>query len=123
MTGYEITVGYNSAQSKDDVSDTLAHVVSELRKNQSAIKDEVVRVEGPWKGEESLDDYAAMYLPANEDATFKVRKDEDGHTLVYQCASGGGESRALKEAMRRAFSRLVIQEMHKRGMEVNLNVT
>lgn len=122
MTGYHISVGYNSAWKNPEVWRELTAVVERLRHQPDLIIAEVRRERVDLASVEDLRGYAEAYA-ANQDLTLKVI-DEDGDRPpeIVQLASGGGDSRDIKEAMRRAFCRLVIFEMHKLGMEVNLVV-
>lgn len=122
MTGYIFSIGYLSGYSfsggPEDAWKQLAEVVQSLSGAPALIVHEVISVEGGDAGE--LFPYAERYTSA--DATLRVNEDEHS---VLQCASGsnsGDMSRAIKEKVRRGFCRLVIREMHKRGIEVNLQV-
>lgn len=117
MTGYYIEVGYNRARSKDEVGEKLREVVKAICAKPETILAEVKRVEG----RAIPDSYAESYREPWQDATIKIIEGE--RLQVMQLASGGGESRDYKEAMRRAFCRLVIEAMHLEQMEVNMVVT
>jgi hypothetical protein len=47
---------------------------------------------------------------------------DDEEQILHIMASGGSSSRILKEHVARAFCRLVIQDMHRKQIEVNLHV-
>lgn len=123
MTGYHISVGYNSGAKREDVWRELKLVVEQLRHQSQAIIDELRRVEGPLAfGDQELREYAEMY-GAQRDLTLTIHEAEDDREAqIVQLASGGGTARDIKEALRRSFSRLVIAAMHTRRMEVNLHV-
>ena len=124
MTSYILEVGYNSCNNKEDVSDELKKVAIEICEQWTEISDEASLMSSPYY--KSLFEYAESYGTCGEDGTndltLKIDKDEEGLYYLRQAASGGGESREVKEHLRRAFCRLVIREMHKKGMEVNLRV-
>jgi hypothetical protein len=116
MTGYHIEVGYNSVHSKEEVGKKLREVVKSICAKPEIITAELKRVEG----REIPDSYAESYREPWQDATIKIIEGE--RLQVMQLASGGGESRDHKEAMRRAFCRLVIEAMHREQMEVSVYV-
>lgn len=122
-TGYHIEIGYNSAHNRDDAWTELKAVVERLRHQPDLIVAEVRREQPGLASDDVLRDYAESYGP-DLDLTLKVIEAVgERRPEIYQSASGGGESRDIKEAMRRAFARLVIFEMHKQGIEVNFVVT
>ena len=121
MTAYTISVGYNSGHKKSDVSKTLINVVDEIRDDPERIEREIARVEGSAYSS-MLVDYCECYRKPEKDLTIVINQDEDKLALIIQYASGSGSGREVKERCRRAFCRLVIEEMHRRGMEVCLIV-
>lgn len=125
MTSYHISVGYNSGPHRDiEVWRVLQQVVDEIRREPTRIVMEAGREPHHCSGATMLE-YAAAYLPSEDpDLTLRVigPGDQEESGEITQFASGGGTSRVVKELLRRAFCRLVIFEMHQRGMEVNLNV-
>jgi hypothetical protein len=127
MTGYHITIGYNSSLNSDEkraAFETLKRVVETVRAQTDRLVAEVERELGiPAPDRLLLREYAEVYSPPARDATLTViepKGDEPGQ--IMQLASSGGQGRDYKEQLRRAFSRLVIFEMHQRGIEVNLVV-
>lgn len=133
VTGYHIRIGYNSALNADEkraAFETLKEVVASLRDDTDRLVREVKHESVAWSdpARAAIDDallreYAEVYRPPARDATLTIIEpigDEPGQ--IMQLASGGGEAREVKERLRRAFSRLVILEMHRRGIEVNLVV-
>ena len=118
-TSYIISVGYNSAADREEVGVKLREVVAAIQSAPGRIVQEVRRIE-PNISDDVID-YAESYRPPVEDLTVRIEEDDDG-PCVRQCASGGGNGRDLKEACRRAFARLVIEEMHRERMEVCFNV-
>lgn len=131
MTGYHISIGYNStlgAQEKREAFDTLEHVVHEIRGQMDLLIDEAERERGSDRDRPadraSLTEYVKAYCLPATDATLTIfEPDGDKPGEILQLASGTGDSREYKERLRRAFCRLVIFEMHRRGIEVNLVVS
>jgi hypothetical protein len=122
MTGYHISIGYNSG-GPINAWELLVEAVEEVCAAPGHITAEVKRETLEWKDEE-LHDYVYRYK-ARDDQTLTITPpdpDDDKDGEVMQLAGGGGEGRRIKEAVRRAFSRLVILKMHKLGIEVNLVV-
>lgn len=119
VTTYRIETGYNSAHQNDEVWAALKQVVSTIQLNPALIEAEVLRLE-PTANKALVEEIAALYKPPVHDLTIKVLEVDD--QAVLQSASGGGVYRDAKESCRRAFCRLVIEEMHKRKMEISLIV-
>lgn len=143
MTGYYISTGYISGYSgfrgtAEDAWKALVDLVEALRKQTDRIVAEVMRVE-PQAGDFcqccTVREYAEAYTEgdrqvnrvidpevsgleavARADGTLII--DHEGET-VSQLASG---NRGTKEAVRRAFCRLVIEDAHRAGLEVDLRV-
>lgn len=124
-TTYIISIGYNSGFSckhddsiKDKSWELLKSVVNKICSDPNSIVEEARRFNAPEEeiDECTLENCAARYeLPWN-DMTIYFNEEEK---LVVQCAAG---SREIKEHIRRAFCRLVLQEMHKHNIEINLTV-
>ena len=135
MTGYHITIGYNSGHHKEEVWEELKNIVNLIRNNPQQIAEELLAVEKfgpnyclPTNSVESVDEDTirefAQYYKKATDATLQILEDEDIEKCqIMQLASSGGGYRDLKEQLRRAFCRVVLREMHKRGMEVNIIVS
>lgn len=134
MTGYHISIGYQSGgPDKEEAWEILKRVVLELCHSPHRLADEAVRF---GMGTHEAFKYASAYASASEelrgteDSTLRIieanelsaRREEGTVPQVMQLAGGSGESRVIKEAMRRAFCRLVMAEMHKREIEININV-
>ena len=123
MTGYYIEVGYNSAHNNDDVWEKLKEVTKYYCDNPELIVGEVLRIYKDWsysdKGE--LIEYANAYTEQT-DLTIKIIEKED-EKYIQQYASGGGNSREIKEHLRRAFCRLILNKMHENCMEINIRVS
>lgn len=122
-TSYTIEVGYNSACDKEEVGEKLRAVVASIQANPQRIADEVRRVE-PGIAAEELESFVESYRAPVEDLTCRIVEDEETKLpRVHQCASGGGRSRDLKEICRRAFARLVLEDIHREHMDVSFFVS
>lgn len=129
MTGYHITIGYLSGYDKDEAWGVLKRTVARVCANPELIAAEAHELAMPL---EVAREYAESYRSFSadtgrtEDSTLTIKekdpKDSDSEPQVMQLASGGGSSRAIKEAMRRAVCRIVMREMHGLGIEININV-
>lgn len=120
MTGYHISIGYNANGSLNAWA-LLMETVEEVCAAPGHIIAEVKRETLEWKDDE-LHDYVYRYKARDDQSITITPPEGDKNGEVMQLASGGGESRRIKEAVRRAFSRLVMLRMHKLGIEVNLTV-
>lgn len=130
MTSYTLSIGYLSGYSTDLDRDAawlaLLESVNARRSDPQAIIREAKRFDAPDKcrnGCCTIAEAAAAYDPSNNDLTVVViderGPDGEDNRRVVQYASG---DRDLKEHVRRAFCRLIIQDMHRRGIEVDLSV-
>lgn len=128
MTGYHISIGYLSGgdYDKDEAWEVLKKVVLDLCHNPHHLMDELVSF---GMNPRIAAECAAAYVGASEatrgteDSTLRIieAKDDDP-PQVMQLAGGADEWRVHKEATRRAFCRLVMREMHKLEIEININV-
>lgn len=118
MTGYHIRCSYNSSFKLKEMNSKLEIVINDICANPERIADEVKRVEGREVPGRFIDPYRQPW----PDLTIKTMKDCDGRLTVMQMASGGGEDRQIKESMRRAVCRMVMERMHASGMEVSISV-
>lgn len=126
MTGYHISIGYLSGDDKDEAWTVLKSLVLDLCHNPHHLVDEAV---AGGMNPQTACEYAAAYVGATEetrgteDSTLRIiEAGGDSPPQIMQLASGNGESRLHKEAIRRAFCRLVMRETHKLGLEININV-
>ncbi len=122
MTSYTLSIGYISGYSfkgdKDDAWQALVNCVEALKRNPDRIVAEARRLDAPEQCKHgccTLQETAGAYL--NDDATLVIYHSD---RAVRQFASG---DRMLKEHVRRAFCRLVMEDMHRQGIEVNLQVS
>jgi hypothetical protein len=123
MTGYLIKAGYNSSHSNDMVEEKLKEVAHKVRQDTEALVQETIKTYGPK--EQAIKDHAQKYIDMDDLTLFFSGPDEERKKeefKVHQFASGYGEQRTIKEHMRRAFCRLVLFEMHKLDMDVNIEV-
>lgn len=118
MISYDMSVGYNSGYCKDNVWDVLKRGVETLCQKPFLLAEEVLKKVNCFS-ESSVTEYAACYKNST-DLTIEVLEDE---RIVRQIASGGGESRKIKECLRRAFIRLIMKKMHEFNMDINVIVT
>ncbi len=121
MTGYSFSIGYLSGASykgdTDEAWQELVKCVETLRTQPERIVTEARRLDAPEHCEHgccTLFSLAQAYQ--NHDATLVIH--HDAHT-IDQYASG---DRMVKEHVRRAFCRLVLEDMHRKGIEINLKV-
>lgn len=141
-TGYHLEVGYNSGCSgffgtHEDAANILLAVVRQVAESPL----EILMEAGRERGLSSLSfyddilDYAKRFQYSlehpDEDGTVTItppRGNESWRVMLLATGGPGIEedgawgARSLKELVRRAFCRLVILEMHRRGIEVSLVV-
>lgn len=122
MTSYTLSIGYLSGCSfkgnDDEAWQALVNCVEALKHDPDRIVAEARRLGAPEQCEHgccTLRAYAEAYQ--SQDATLITYPDEKA---IRQFASG---DRTLKEHVRRAFCRLVMEDMHRQGIEVNLAVS
>ncbi len=123
MTSYRIEVGYNSAQDLPEVAEYMLGALDALQERPELIVAEVLRLE-PTMDSETLEEYAASYRKPVNDLTVRVDEDteRDNLPIIVQLASGGEPGRSVKEALRRAVCRLVMEHCHRNAMEVSIHV-
>ena len=123
MTSYRIEVGYNSAQDLPEVAEYMIGALDALQERPELIVAEVLRLE-PTMDRETLEEYAASYRKPVNDLTVRVDEDAERQNLpiIVQLASGGEPGRSVKESLRRAVCRLVMEHCHRNTMEVSIHV-
>jgi len=123
MTSYRIEVGYNSAQDLPEVAEYMLGALDAIQERPELIVAEVLRLE-PTMDRETLEEYAACYRKPVNDMTVRVDQDEERENLpiIVQLASGGEPGRSVKESLRRAVCRLVMEHCHRNAMEVSISV-
>jgi len=122
MTSYCIRLGYNTSHSKEEAEDRLLDVVMSIRHSPKRIIEEAARVEEIELDPSYAESYGTGDESRTEDSTLclvYVEDDEEKELFIHMSASAANEQ---KYAARRAFCRLVIEDMHKVGMEVCLSV-
>lgn len=137
MTYYYISIGYLSGYSypadRAQAWTELKAVVSQIRNRTVTIAEEVMRVEVHRKqADKEIARRAAERFDSKKGLTsFSVvepHQEASGAivsgTIVLVSSVEDGDARlfSIRESARRAFCRLVINEMHRRGIEVNLEV-
>jgi hypothetical protein len=129
MTGYYIETGYQSGCSREEAWEEIKRITRYLCDHPNLLVKEALEFRAPATADgETILDYANKYKEQN-DLTCRIIEKQDKldpdeqiqHVVQY--ASGGGASRTMKEHLRRAFCRLVMNEMHRKGMEVNVRVS
>ena len=121
MTSYTIMLGYNSSKNTSECAEELRKCVAHLRANFTQIAEEAKRFDGFELDE--LNEFAMAYAPVNNDLTIQIVDGEYDDFRIFQMASGGEVDRSIKESLRRAFCRLVLNAMHKKQIEVNIIVS
>ena len=122
MTSYRIEVGYNSNHPREEVGAYMLKGLDAICNDPLHIVDEALDFQ-PHLDREVLEEYCQSYRNP-QDLTVMVRTDEEtGLPTITQLSSGGGESREIKEALRRAACRLIMNHCHRNGMEVSVIVT
>ncbi len=118
MTGYHMTLGYTANTEGGEAGleknwRTFKRVVAKLREQPRLILDEVMRVEKKhWTATEWAEAYS---VKAGQEI---IHIAEDRHE-IWLAAAG---SEQIKFRFRRAFCRLVMAEMNRRDIEINLIV-
>jgi hypothetical protein len=121
VTSYSIEVGYNSGKQPDEVWEALKNAVAKIQANPQQLFAEVLQCE-PDANLQMIEEIIDCYKAPITDLTLKIVESEDRHS-VWQWASGGDPYRGAKESCRRAFCRLILYEMHRQKMEVNIVVS
>lgn len=118
-TYYTVRVGYNAEHKNSEVGKILIEEAKRICSYPHLIVGEAAVGEG-----KELDfDFAESFKNQTDlTITFKEYSQVSESNQVIMACSGGGYSRIQKAIARRAFCRLLIEAMHKKGMEVCLNV-
>lgn len=124
MTGYHIEIGYNPTRGDhDEMWRLLRSEARRIADQPSVIIAEAERLNAPCvsdDGECELGDYADIYKEPFGSPGHPVRVVEDGdNRQIMQMASTDA---GLKYHVRRAYARLLIEAMHRHGIEVSLMV-
>lgn len=132
MTGFYISAGYSSTCDSDEVEQMMFKVGREIANDPQAIVNEMaINGSAPWRESDSekLMEYARRFKE-QQDLTIEfetecpdyVSDKEEWTPQIKMLASGGGYHRIFKEESRRAFMRLLVNQMHRLGMDVNISV-
>lgn len=120
MTHYLIRPGYNSGASSNNYS---------VEEEWELLKD-IVEVNNIKR--EHLDieykEYEGSSIPSEFLEAMFIRKDksiviDDSDKIISMSASGDGESRRIKEGVRRAMCRLILKHAHKQHLEISIVVS
>lgn len=124
MTGYTIRRGYMSGPDWDRADALMRSLAVSLPQDTARLFAEVSRFPfTPGVEGEEMWDFCAIYRkPWDQHGPLRLIEDPDDGPTIGITASGGGKSREMKEQVARAFVRLVIEEMHRRGYEVCVSV-
>ena len=120
-TGWSLSIGYNSGYSYNgddqEAWDELVRVTKKLCEHPERIEAEAYAYGAPLADPngETLFSYCERYRE-QQGGTITINQDQ---RVIHQIASG---DRAMKEYVRRAFCRLILQDMHRLNIEVNLIV-
>ena len=125
MTGYHITLGYNAINTNYAAQwRTLKKLTRVVADNPKAIITEARRLGSPETCERGcchLDSYANNYAEPFDSIGHPISIiEEDVDKQIMQLASTDDP---IKYHVRRAYIRLLIEQCHKREIEVNLTVT
>ena len=122
MLGYYVSIGYNPCNTDNEENwETLKRKAKEVCKNPKAIKKEAKKLGCRDKCEDgccTLEEYVDVYKRFFNVDGAPVHIDEENKHIVQYAST----STEFKYKIRRAYIRLLIQEMHKLGIEVNLEV-
>lgn len=125
MTGYTLTIGYMGGYScklsNEEAWQCLVKSTQELREQPQRLIEEARRLNAPETCDQgccTLEGVAGTYSASFTGGNPLVINHEKGYVAQY----ASGSDRAIKEHMRRAFCRIVIEEMHRVGIEVCLSV-
>lgn len=124
MTGYHISLGYNSGYSGDGTWEKVKAIIASVTPEE--LRQEYLDYETVVKyadGEETylLEDFVEKHFK-REDATIQYVGDMDDNPQIMLLASGAGDCRTIKEGLRRAFCRLLLHKAHQEHIEININV-
>jgi hypothetical protein len=124
-TGYTIELGYGDGTWQD-----LKDTALELCEHPILIATEALEHGAPNELEgETLYGYAEAFKHRTD---LTIEFIEPGHPFwrdtyeqpfIHMMASGGDPARTMKEYVRRAFLRLLMADMHRRGMEISVRVS
>lgn len=122
------SIGYLSGYDKDEAWKVLKLTTLELCHDPARVVDEAVRF---GMNPMTACEYASAYVGASDelqgtaDSTLRIiegERAEGNPPQIMMLAGGAGESRTIKEQIRRAFCRVLMDAMHGLELEININV-
>ena len=126
MRGYHIRIGYNGgggAEKEESRWQSLIRAARNVADRPQRIVDEARRLGAPEQCDQGCcelatfaDNYASDFSTPGHPVSIIDQEDD---RQIMQLASTGDE---LKYCVRRAYVRLVIEEMHRLNIEVSLSV-
>jgi len=126
MTGYRISIGYNGGTRSDteEMWEILKYTSRRIADDPTAIIAEARRCGSPENCERGccpLDTYANNYVKpfGSEGHPIRIIDNGEEDRSIKQEASTDSP---IKYFVRRAYILLVIQKMHRQGIDVNLSV-
>lgn len=128
---YSLSVGYMSGSdygfqgSEEEAWELMKSFARELCQSPDRIYQEALRIGDLAEvSAEEIEPFLDAYR-IHTDLTMKFIDEpiqEDMKPYIRQSASGDDPERGIKEALRRAFCRLMIEAMHRKHIEVRLQV-
>lgn len=132
MTGWHITLGYASsygeARTREGAEQLLETLAYEVADHILDILDEVKRTNVSREDEDGVQlfTYARKYQIRDDSfitiSTVTNAVGDVVETSIVLLASGGGISRTMKEHLHRAYCRLLMMEMHRHGLDIQISV-
>ena len=124
MTGYHIEIGYNALRvDRENMWEILKRNTRKICDNPSVIIAEARRLGAPEtcsRGCCDLNTYADNYAEpfGSSGHPIKIIEDKNNHQIMQMASTGDN----IKYHVRRAFVRLLIQEMHQEEIEISIVV-
>lgn len=116
MAGWHISIGYSGGEfTEEEAWEALKEEALELAELHELIAHEAVDESDPVPNFDQIDEllpYAERY--SSGDSTMQIIEDRDPQVILL--ASGQDP---LKIRVRRSFVRLLMERMHKRGIDIN----
>lgn len=120
-TRHVIQIGYNSSKCKYYVWEELKNHAEYLCNHPDDIAIEAKKYTVAALND-LVDEFSKAYTDCR-DLTIQIKENKDvDKCYISQSSSGGGDQREVKEQLRRAFCRLILDYMHFLNMEINISV-
>ena len=119
-TSYHITIGYNGDNKTNAHEALLFEEGTKLRDQPVAIREELERIRKRAATDAEMDCISTFADRTQLAYIQRPSHDEDDRAAVILMASGGLYD--AKREVRRAFCRLLVERMHKHGINVNVHV-